>query len=389
MAWMTSRLARAGHFVLIRCGWCVLALVSVSTTGGTPPGAARRHPRWTNFKPDLPAGWAPCMSLVAPPVALEPTSSAPGPVPFTSSAATHPGLGAVIRRVALSITVACAIPAALFYGVFSVAGVWVAIGFALTWSYGALIWRAVTGRRTSGLLVLTAAVLTGRTLISVAAGSTFLYFFQPIVTDTVIGLVFLASLLGARPLVARLAGDFYPMTEEIAARPRIQRLFRVLTAMWALLYLGQGDLHLVVAAVGVTVGLRAHQGHHGDAGELLGRRADDPDRLDGRSARRTRRRTGPRPRSGHCSRQSLGPFRVTRSTAPSGSVAREVGRELAVDQDERHLGDRVAAVGPGVVGAALDDHVAGVQGHLGVVEDQRDLALEHDAVVDRLGAVHR
>ena len=186
----------------------------------------------------------PCMSLVAPPVALEPTLSAPGPVPFTSSAATHPGLGAVIRRVALSITVACAIPAALFYGVFSFAGVWVAIGFALAWSYGALIWRAVTGRRTSGLLVLTAAVLTGRTLISVAAGSTFLYFFQPIVTDTVIGLVFLASLLGARPLVARLAGDFYPMTEEIAARPRIQRLFRVLTAMWALLYLGKATFTL-------------------------------------------------------------------------------------------------------------------------------------------------
>jgi len=180
------------------------------------------------------------MSLVAPPVALEPTLSAPGPVPLTgSSAPARPGLGAVVRRVALSITVACAIPAALFYGVFSFAGVWVAIGFALAWSYGALIWRAVTGRRTSGLLVLTAAVLTGRTLISVAAGSTFLYFLQPIVTDTVIGLVFLGSLLGARPLVARLAGDFYPMTEEIAARPRIQRLFRVLTAMWALLYLGK------------------------------------------------------------------------------------------------------------------------------------------------------
>jgi hypothetical protein len=149
-----------------------------------------------------------------------------------------------VRRVALSITVACAIPAALFYGVFAIAGVWVAIGFALAWSYGALIWRAATGRRTSGLLVLTAAVLTGRTLISVAAGSSFLYFLQPVVTDTVIGLAFLVSLFGVRPLVARLAGDFYPMTDEIAARPRIQRLFRVLTAMWALLYLGKATFTL-------------------------------------------------------------------------------------------------------------------------------------------------
>src|SRR4051812_48198368 len=105
------------------------------------------------------------MSLVVPPVAVEPTSSAPRPVsPSSCPASPRPGLGAVVRRVALSITIGCAIPAALFYGVFAFAGVWVAIGFALTWSYGALIWRAATGRRTSGLLVLTAAVLTGRTL---------------------------------------------------------------------------------------------------------------------------------------------------------------------------------------------------------------------------------
>jgi hypothetical protein len=178
------------------------------------------------------------MSL-APPASLEPTTSAPGTAP-----SSRPGLGAVVRRVMLSITVACAIPAALFYTVFAFAGVWVAIGVALAWSYGALAWRAATGRRTSGLLVLTAAVMTGRTLISVAAGSTFLYFLQPIVTDTVVGLAFLVSLLGARPLVARLAGDFYPMTAEIAARPRVQRLFRGLTAMWALLYLGKATFTL-------------------------------------------------------------------------------------------------------------------------------------------------
>ena len=172
------------------------------------------------------------MSLVTPPVSLGLRISAPGIPP-----SVHPRLGAVVRRVGLSITIACAIPAALFYTVFAFAGVWVAIAVALGWSYGALAWRAVTGRRTSGLLVLTATVMTGRSLISFAAGSPFLYFLQPIVTDTGIGLAFLASLFGARTLVGRLAGDFYPMTAEIAARPGIQRLFRTLTAMWALFYL--------------------------------------------------------------------------------------------------------------------------------------------------------
>lgn len=179
------------------------------------------------------------MSLITPPVAPAPTPSL-----SLAPASPRPGLGAVVRRVALSITVACAIPAALFYTVFAFAGVWVAIGFALAWSYGALAWRAMTGRRTSGLLVLTAAVLTGRSLISFVAGSPFLYFLQPILTDAAIGVAFVVSLFGARTLVARLAGDFYPMTDEIAARPRIQRLFRLLTAMWALLYLGKATFTL-------------------------------------------------------------------------------------------------------------------------------------------------
>ena len=34
-------------------------------------------------------------------------------------------------------------------------------------------------------------------------------------------------------MVARLAGDFYPFTDELHARPAMQRLFRRLTLLWA------------------------------------------------------------------------------------------------------------------------------------------------------------
>ena len=79
---------------------------------------------------------------------------------------TPPQLGAVIRRVALSLLIACVVPAALFYGFFVVAGIWTAIVAALGWSYGAIAWRAVTRRRTSGLLLLSAILMTGRTAIA-------------------------------------------------------------------------------------------------------------------------------------------------------------------------------------------------------------------------------
>ena len=184
------------------------------------------------------------MSIAITPLSLEPTTSAPGTHPHPRVATSAPRLLAVIRRVAVSITIACAVPAALFYSVLLLSGVWVAIGAALVWQYGALAWRAATGRRTSGLLVFAAAVMTGRTLVSFVADSPFLYFLQPVVTDCLIGSAFVASLFASRTIVARLAGDFYPMTDEVADRPGIQRLFRVLTAMWALLYLGKGSLTL-------------------------------------------------------------------------------------------------------------------------------------------------
>ena len=101
-----------------------------------------------------------------------------------------------------------------------VAGVWTAIVVALGWSYGAIGWRALTRRRTSGLLILTAILMTGRTVIALVTDSPFLYFLQPIISD-VVATTFLLSLATARPMVARLAGDFYPMDHELSVRPRV------------------------------------------------------------------------------------------------------------------------------------------------------------------------
>jgi intracellular septation protein A len=151
----------------------------------------------------------------------------------------RPCLVAVIKRVSLSLLIACVIPATLFYVCLVLSGVWTAIVAALVWSYGAIVWRKVTRRRTSGLLILTAVLLTGRTAISLVADSTFLYFLQPIISDGIVATAFLLSLASARPLVARLAGDFYPMDHELHLRPRIQRLFWWLTAMWAAICIGR------------------------------------------------------------------------------------------------------------------------------------------------------
>jgi len=93
--------------------------------------------------------------------------------PAPATGAVHrPGLLTVVRRVSMSLLIAVVVPAVVFYGVFVLDGVWAAIAAALAWSYGAIAWRALTRRRTSGLLILTAVLLTGRTALSVVADTT-------------------------------------------------------------------------------------------------------------------------------------------------------------------------------------------------------------------------
>src|SRR6266540_1197609 len=54
---------------------------------------------------------------------------------------------------------------------------------------------------------------------------------------------------------------------------------------------------------------------------------------------------------------------------------------LGVDQNEQHPADLVAPIRPGVVGAALNQHVARSHERLVLVQDRPDFALEADGVV--------
>jgi len=155
-----------------------------------------------------------------------------------------PHLSAIVRRVAVSLATAVVAPAILFATVVVLANVDTAMIVALAWLVGAISWRAATGRTVSGLLLLTLAIMSVKTTIAFATGSTFIYFVQPVLVDVVVATVFLGSLRSDRPLVSRLAPDFCPMDDALTARPRIRRLFRRLTLMWGLVILVKGTVTL-------------------------------------------------------------------------------------------------------------------------------------------------
>lgn len=140
----------------------------------------------------------------------------------------------------MSLATAVVAPTALFAATLVIFNITTAVLVALAWMAGAMCWRWTAKRPVSGLLLLTLGIMTAKTAVTLATGNTFVYFVQPVFVDLVVSAVFLGSLLSARPVVARLAPDFYPMDAVIAASPAIRELFWRLTLMWGIVILVKG-----------------------------------------------------------------------------------------------------------------------------------------------------
>lgn len=103
----------------------------------------------------------------------------------------------------------------------------------LLWSYAVIGVRMTRRARVSGLLIVSAALVTVRTGIAFAANSWFVYFLQPSLANFAIAVVFLASLVPNRPLTRRLADDFCMLPGSLDRRPRCTQFLTRLTLLWA------------------------------------------------------------------------------------------------------------------------------------------------------------
>jgi hypothetical protein len=159
-------------------------------------------------------------------------------------------LTAVARRGLPGIIEASLVPSAIFLVVAATFSATAAMIAVLVWGYATMTVRAVRGRRVPSLLVLAMLGLTVKTLVGVVSGSTFAYFLQPVATTLAIAGVFVLSVMFDRPLIARIAHDFCPISPEVAARPSVMRLFAGLTLLWATVQLVNAG-----ATVGMLVSL--------------------------------------------------------------------------------------------------------------------------------------
>ena len=162
----------------------------------------------------------------------------------------HPGklsvIGAVTKRLVPYLVEATFIPLLLFYLFLMTIDLTAAFLAAMAWTYATMARRLVGRRPIPALLVLSCLGITMRTALYFGSGSSFVYFVQPILRTGLTAVVLGASVLVGRPLIARFASDFCPLTPEVQVRPGIVKLFRRLTYIWA-------GVNLVAATVSLTL----------------------------------------------------------------------------------------------------------------------------------------
>ncbi|MBV9141943.1 MAG: hypothetical protein JO115_13680 [Pseudonocardiales bacterium] len=139
-------------------------------------------------------------------------------------------------------------PLGLFYVLLTLTNLTGGLLAALGWALVAVARRVLTRSPVPAVLWLTTGLLVVRTAIGYATGSVFLYFLQPTVQNFVIAFVLLATVPLRRPLIARLADDFCAFPAALTSNLRVQRFFRRVSLLWALVFLTNGAATLWVLA---------------------------------------------------------------------------------------------------------------------------------------------
>lgn len=157
---------------------------------------------------------------------------------------TLPRLGTVARRSVPQVIEATVVPVALMYAGLEISGLTLAVTAALLWAYAGIGARLVRGRPVPGLIMISAIMLTARSILAVGTGSAFLYFLQPALGTVLVALAFLASAMIRRPLAERLARDLVPLPDSLLQASWMRTFFVRITLLWAAVFAANAALSL-------------------------------------------------------------------------------------------------------------------------------------------------
>lgn len=153
-----------------------------------------------------------------------------------------------LRQVLRHLFEVALAPVVLFYLLLTFTNLTGALLAALGWAFAAMARRVLTHSPIPSVLWLSTVLLVARTAIGYATGSVFLYFLQPTLQNFLIAFGLLVTVPLRRPLIARLADDFCAFPTALTSNLRVQRFFRRVSLLWALVFLANGVATLWVLA---------------------------------------------------------------------------------------------------------------------------------------------
>jgi intracellular septation protein A len=153
-----------------------------------------------------------------------------------------------LRQVLRHLFEVALAPVVLFYLLLTFTNLTGALFAALGWAFAAMARRVLTHSPIPAVLWLSTVLIVVRTLIGYTTGSVFLYFLQPTLQNFLIAFGLLATVRLRRPLIARLADDFCAFPTALTSNLRVQRFFRRVSLLWALVFLTNGAATLWVLA---------------------------------------------------------------------------------------------------------------------------------------------
>lgn len=156
-----------------------------------------------------------------------------------------------------AITVATLIPLALFYAALAAGSVGWAIAVSVVYAYSVAGLQWLRRRRVSGMLIVTVLMASVKAITVYTSGHPTLYFAIPAAETAGFGLMFLATMFGAEPLVLKFARDLFPSVADSLAERR--SLLRTLSMVWTVTYVGSGITTLgLLTALPLSAFLGAH-----------------------------------------------------------------------------------------------------------------------------------
>lgn len=124
------------------------------------------------------------------------------------------------------------IPTLLLYACTMTVGAMWGLIAVLGWCAFTVGVRFLTRQQVPGTLLLAVGMIVGRTTVSLAFSSVYVYLFQPIVGSLFMAALFLGSAAIGRPVTMRLAQDFVALPARLFHDKRVRRMFTEVALLW-------------------------------------------------------------------------------------------------------------------------------------------------------------